>query len=132
MSFGGPAKVTKSVGVARVTPTGLVAELSELIVPPRGSAPLAAISPLPVPGTFQPGGPIGMAGQGVCTGGTGAQKLRTPPVVKVNTPVHVAVPLIGLAMAGRAIAVNAAHTKPRSFLRLITYFPPHSYPIPQQ
>ena len=111
---GDGAKVIKSVGVANVTPTGFVAGLRLVIDPPLGSLPYEAKSPVPLPDTFQPGGPPETAGQGVCTGVTGGQKLKTPPDVKVNTPVQVALPFTAMAMAGMDSARNAPQAKPPS------------------
>jgi len=62
---GAGAKVIKSVGVANVTPTGLVAWLRVVIVPPLGSLPYGARFAVPLPGTFQPGAPAETGGQGV-------------------------------------------------------------------
>jgi hypothetical protein len=127
--LGGPAKVTKSVGGLTVTPTGLLAGLRDVIVPPRGSDPFAAKSPVPLPGTFHPGGPAGTDGQGVCVGTTGGQKLSVfavkpaggVPSVNVNTPVQVAVPFIGIAIAGTDSARNAPVAKPlnQSFFTMV-------------
>jgi hypothetical protein len=102
-----------------------------VMVPPLGSDPYGARSRVPLPGTFQPGGPPETEGQGVCVGVTGGQKLRALavnppgglPEVKVKTPVHVAVPLIGIAMAGTESATNAPHIKIgiNSFFRFVTF-----------
>jgi len=129
MSLGGPAKVTKSVGGTTVVPTGLLAGLRDVMFPPAASAPFAVMSPVPLPGTFQPGAPAGTDGQGVCVGATGAQKLRVFAVkpgtlvasVNVNTPVQVAVPFIGIAIAGTDSAMSAPVAKPlnQSFFTMV-------------
>jgi hypothetical protein len=61
-------------------------------------------------------------------GVTGGQKLNTPPVVRVRTPVIVAVPVIGVAMAGMDHAKNTPKAKALSLLKFsIIMLPPASW-----